>query len=164
VNSMYKAGVLTVSDKGSQGQRVDTSGDYIVKTLRDTGIEVALYQIVPDDEAAISSILATWADSGNMDLIITTGGTGISPRDVTPEATLSVIDRQLSGIVEMMRTVGYKKTPTAVLSRALAGTRGRCLIVNLPGNPAAVQEYLHLLLPIVPHAVETLQGRSGDHT
>ncbi|MDD5647506.1 MAG: molybdopterin-binding protein, partial [Dehalococcoidia bacterium] len=92
------------------------------------------------------------------------GGTGISPRDVTPEATLGVIDRQLVGIVEMMRAIGFKKTPTAVLSRAVAGTRGRCLIVNLPGNPRAVQEYLDLLLPIVPHAIETLQGRSGDHT
>jgi molybdenum cofactor synthesis domain-containing protein len=160
---MHKVGVLTISDKGSQGQRVDTSGDYIVKTFRNLGVEVALYQIVADEEDLISSTLATWADSGNVDLIITTGGTGISPRDVTPEATLSVIDKQLAGIVEMMRTVGYKKTPTAVLSRAVAGTRGKCLIVNLPGSQAAVQEYLHLLLPIVPHAIDTLQGRSGDH-
>ncbi|MFA5079284.1 MAG: MogA/MoaB family molybdenum cofactor biosynthesis protein [Dehalococcoidia bacterium] len=160
---MYKVGVLTISDKGSQGQRVDTSGDYIVKTFRNLAVEVALYQIVADEEDLISRTLATWADSGNVDLIITTGGTGISPRDVTPEATLSVIDKQLPGIVEMMRTVGYKKTPTAVLSRAVAGARGRCLIVNLPGSQAAVEEYLHLLLPIVPHAIDTLQGRSGDH-
>ena len=160
---MYKAGVLTISDKGSQGQRTDASGDYIVKTFRNMGMEVALYQIVADEEETISRTLATWADSSNVDLIVTTGGTGISPRDVTPEATLSIIDRQLVGIVEMMRAIGFKKTPTAVLSRAVAGTRGRCLIVNLPGNPKAVQEYLDLLLPIVPHAIETLQGRSGDH-
>jgi molybdenum cofactor synthesis domain-containing protein len=160
---MYKAGVLTISDKGSQGQRIDTSGDYIVKTFRNMGVEVALYQIVADEEETISRTLATWADNGNVDLIVTTGGTGISPRDVTPEATLSVIDKQLVGIVEMMRAIGYKKTPTAVLSRAVAGARGKCLIVNLPGSQTAVQEYLHLLLPIVPHAIETLQGRSGDH-
>jgi len=161
---MYKAGVLTISDKGSQGQRIDTSGDYIVKTLVDAGMEIARYQIVADDVNLIAWTLSSWADSREVDLILTNGGTGISPRDVTPEATLSILEKQLAGIVEMMRTVGYKKTPTAVLSRALAGTRGKCLIVNLPGNPAAVQEYLHLLLPIVPHAIETLQGRSGDHT
>jgi len=161
---MYKAGVLTISDKGSQGQRIDTSGDYIVKTLVDAGMEIARYQIVADDVNLIAWTLSSWADSREVDLILTNGGTGISPRDVTPEATLSILEKQLAGIVEMMRTLGYKKTPTAVLSRALAGTRGKCLIVNLPGNPAAVQEYLHLLLPIVPHAIETLQGRSGDHT
>ena len=164
MNLMYKAGVLTISDKGSQGQRIDTSGDYIVKTLVDAGMEIARYQIVADDVNLIAWTLSSWADSREVDLILTNGGTGISPRDVTPEATLSILEKQLAGIVEMMRTVGYKKTPTAVLSRALAGTRGKCLIVNLPGNPAAVQEYLHLLLPIVPHAIETLQGRSGDHT
>ena len=161
---MYKAGVLTISDKGSQGQRIDTSGDYIVKTLVDAGMEIARYQIVADDVNLIAWTLSSWADSREVDLILTNGGTGISPRDVTPEATLSILEKQLAGIVEMMRTLGYKKTPTAVLSRALAGTRGKCLIVNLPGNPAAVQEYLHLLLPIVPHAIETLQGGSGDHT
>jgi len=161
---MYKAAVLTVSDKGSQGQRVDVSGDYIVRVFRNMDMEVALYQIVADEEDIISRTLATWADSGNVDLIVTTGGTGISPRDVTPEATLKVIEKELTGIVEIMRADGYKKTPTAILSRAVAGIRGGCLIVNLPGNPKAVQEYLDLLLPIVPHAIETMQGRSGDHT
>jgi len=160
---MYKAGVLTISDKGSKGQRADASGDYIVRTLHDAGMEVARYEIVADEEKLISGTLAAWADSGEVDLIVTTGGTGISPRDVTPEATLKVIEKELAGIVEMMRAIGFRKTPTAILSRAVAGIRGQCLIVNLPGNPRAVQEYLELLLPIVPHAIETLQGRSGDH-
>jgi len=161
---MYKAGVLTISDKGSKGQRADISGDYMVKALHSADMEVARYEIIADEENLISGILATWADSGELDLIVTTGGTGISPRDVTPEATLKVIEKELTGIVELMRAIGYKKTPTAVLSRALAGIRGRCLIVNLPGNPRAVQEYLELLLPVVPHAIEMLQGGSRDHT
>jgi len=161
---MYKAGVLTISDKGSAGQRADTSGDYIVRAFRSANMEVARYEIVADEEHIISRTLAAWADTGEVDLIITTGGTGISPRDVTPEATMKVIEKELIGIVEMMRAIGFRKTPTAILSRAVAGIRGRCLIVNLPGNPKAVQEYLDLLLPVVPHAIETLQGRSGDHT
>ena len=127
-------------------------------------MEVARYEIVADEENIISGTIAAWADSGELDLIVTTGGTGISPRDVTPEATLKVIEKELPGIVEMMRAIGFRKTPTAILSRAVAGIRGKCLIVNLPGNPRAVQEYLELLLPVVPHAIETLQGRSGDHT
>jgi len=160
---MYKAGVLTISDKGSKGQRIDTSGDYLVRAFHNVDMEVARYEIVADEENTISGTLAAWADSGEVDMIVTTGGTGISPRDVTPEATRRVIEKELTGIVEMMRAIGFRKTPTAILSRAVAGTRGRCLIVNLPGNPKAVQEYLQLLLPIVPHAIETLQGRSGDH-
>jgi molybdenum cofactor synthesis domain-containing protein len=160
---MYKAGVLTISDKGSKGQRADASGDYLVRTLHGAGMEVARYEIVADEEKLISGTLAAWADSGEVDMIVTTGGTGISPRDVTPEATLKVIEKELAGIVEMMRAIGFRKTPTAILSRAVAGIRGKCLIVNLPGNPRAVQEYLELLLPVVPHAIETLQGRSGDH-
>jgi molybdopterin adenylyltransferase len=161
---MYKAGVLTISDKGSKGQRADTSGDFIVKAFHGADMEVARYEIVADEEDIISRTIAAWADSGELDLIVTTGGTGISPRDVTPEATLKVIEKELPGIVEMMRAIGFRKTPTAILSRAVAGIRSKCLIVNLPGNPRAVQEYLELLLPVVPHAIETLQGRSGDHT
>ena len=159
----YKAGVLTISDKGSQGQRADASGEFIRKSLHELDIAVARYEIVADEKGLIAKTLSLWADSGEIDIIITTGGTGISPRDVTPEATQSVIEKELPGIVEMMRSSGYKKTPTAILSRAVAGVRGRCLIVNLPGNPRAVAEYLDLLLPVVPHAIETLQGRVGDH-
>ena len=160
---MYKAGVLTISDKGSQGRRADASGEFIRDALPKMDISVARYEIVADEEALIASTLTLWADSGEVDLIITTGGTGISPRDVTPEATRSVLEKELPGIVELMRSSGYKKTPTAILSRAVAGVRGKCLIANLPGNPRAVEEYLILLLPVVPHAIETLQGRFGDH-
>jgi len=160
---MYKAGVLTISDKGSQGRRADASGEFIQTALHKMDIAVARYEIVADEKSLISKTLVLWADSGEIDLIITTGGTGISPRDVTPEATQSVLEKELPGIVELMRSSGYEKTPTAILSRAVAGIRGKCLIVNLPGNPHAVEEYLDLLLPVVPHAIETLQGRSGDH-
>jgi molybdenum cofactor synthesis domain-containing protein len=160
---MYKAGVLTISDKGSQGQRADASGDFIRKALHEINVTVARYEIVADEKSLISKTLALWADSGEIDFIVTTGGTGISPRDVTPEATQSVIEKELPGIVELMRSSGYRKTPTAILSRAVAGVRGRCLIVNLPGNPRAVEEYPGLLLPVLPHAIETLHGRVGDH-
>jgi molybdenum cofactor synthesis domain-containing protein len=160
---MYKAGVLTVSDKGSQGRRADASGEFIQQALHKMDIAVARYEIVADEKSLISKTLVLWADSGEIDLIVTTGGTGISPRDVTPEATQSVLEKELPGIVELMRSSGYEKTPTAILSRAVAGIRGKCLIVNLPGNPHAVEEYLGLLLPVVPHAIETLQGRVGDH-
>ncbi|MCX5997716.1 MAG: MogA/MoaB family molybdenum cofactor biosynthesis protein [Chloroflexi bacterium] len=160
---MYKAGVLTISDKGSQGRRADASGEFIRDALHKMDISVARYEIVADEESLIARTLTLWADSGEVDLIITTGGTGISPRDVTPEATRSVLEKELPGIVELMRSSGYKKTPTAILSRAVAGVRGKCLIANLPGNPRAVEEYLVLLLPVVPHAIETLQGRFGDH-
>jgi molybdopterin adenylyltransferase len=160
---MYNAGVLTVSDKGSRQERVDAGGELIVRTLRDLGMEVAKYEIVADEVQLIMSALESWADSGAVDFIITTGGTGISPRDVTPDATQAVIQKELPGIVEIMRADGYLKTPTAILSRAVAGVRGKCLIVNLPGNPKAVEEYLDILMPIVPHAIETLHGRIGDH-
>jgi molybdopterin adenylyltransferase len=160
---MYKAGILTISDKGSRGERADSSGDYIARAFSEAEFAVARYEIVPDDARVIAMTLSMWADSGEVDFIVTTGGTGISPRDVTPEATKSVIEKEVPGIVEAMRADGFEKTPTAILSRAVAGIRGRCLIVNLPGNPNAVQEYLDLLLPIIPHAIETLHGRVGDH-
>lgn len=160
----FNAGILTISDKGYQGERMDTSGDYIVKTFQKLDIPVTKYEVIPDDGNLIAKTLAFWADSGEVDLIVTTGGTGLSPRDVTPEATRSVINKEIPGIAEIMRVDGFRKTPTAILSRAIAGARGQCLIVNLPGNPGAVQEYLDLILPIIPHAIETLQGRYGDHT
>jgi len=160
---IYKAGVLTVSDKGSRGERIDDSGDYIVKAFREMEIVVAKYLVVPDDIRVIAMTLSMWADSGECDFIITTGGTGISPRDVTPEATRSILEKEVPGIVEVMRADGYTRTPTAILSRAVAGVRQRCLIINFPGNPNAVKEYMEILLPIIPHAIETLHGRIGDH-
>jgi molybdenum cofactor synthesis domain-containing protein len=160
---MYQAGVLTISDKSSRGERPDASGDVLVKAFRKEEVAVARYEIVADDEPTIARTLTAWADSGELDIIITTGGTGISPRDVTPEATKQVLQKELPGITELLRMTGYKNTPTAVLSRAVAGTRGKCLIINLPGNPRAVDESLDVLLPIIPHAIETLQGRFGEH-
>lgn len=161
--SSINAAVLTISDKGSQGERVDSSGDYIIKTFNKAGITVIKYEIVPDELDMISMTLKQWADTGGIDLIITTGGTGLAPRDVTPEATRMVIEKEVPGIVDMMRSNGFKGTPTAVLSRALAGVRGKCLIINLPGNPRAVKEYLELILLVIPHAIDTLQGKIGDH-
>lgn len=157
------AGVLTVSDKGSKGERFDASGDYIVKKLKKLDVTVVKYEIVPDDFSIIAKTLVQWSDTKLIDLIITTGGTGLSPRDVTPEATRSVIDREIPGIAEIMRFHGFNKTPTAILSRAVAGCHGGCVIINLPGNPRAVEEYLDLILPVIPHAIETLQGKAGDH-
>jgi molybdopterin adenylyltransferase len=159
----FNAGVLTISDKEYQGQRMDDSGDYIVKTFQREGIPVARYEVIPDDGNLIARTLAFWSDSGEVDVIITTGGTGLSPRDVTPEATRSVLTKEIPGIAEIMRVDGFRETPTAILGRGVAGARGQCLIINLPGNPGAVQEYLELILPIIPHAIETLQGRYGDH-
>ena len=161
--SMISAAVLTISDKGSRGERVDSSGDYIVKTFQKAGINVAKYEIVPDELDTIATTLKQWADVDGIDLIITTGGTGLAPRDVTPEATRMVIDKEVPGIVDMMRSNAFNKTPTAVLSRAMAGVRGRCLIINLPGSPKAVQEYMELILAVVPHAIDTLKGKIGDH-
>jgi molybdopterin adenylyltransferase len=160
---MYHAGVLTISDKGSRGERADASGDYMVKAFGDSDISVVRYEIIPDEQYVIASTLSMWADSGVVDFIITTGGTGLAPRDVTPEATRSVIQKEVPGIAEIMRVDGFQKTPTAILSRGIAGIRGRCLIINLPGNPKAVEEYLDLLLPVIPHAIDTINGRIGDH-
>ncbi|MBN1376226.1 MAG: MogA/MoaB family molybdenum cofactor biosynthesis protein [Dehalococcoidia bacterium] len=160
---MINAAVLTISDKSSKGERGDSSGDYIVTALRKLGITVAKYEVIPDDLDTIAGMLRQWADMGDTDLIFTTGGTGLAPRDVTPEATCMVIEKEVPGIADMMRSSGFKNTPTAILSRALAGMRGRCLIINLPGNPRAVREYLELIMPIIPHAIDTLHGKIDDH-
>lgn len=160
---MINAAVLTISDKGSRGERADSSGEYIVTTLRKLGLTVDRYEVVPDELDTIAAKLKQWADSGGTDLIFTTGGTGLAPRDVTPEATLQVIEKEVPGIADMLRSNGFKNTPTAILSRGLAGVRGRCLIINLPGSPRAVQEYIELVMPVIPHAIDTLQGKIGDH-
>lgn len=160
---MFTVGILTISDKGSRGERADASGEYLISAFRRMNIPVVCYEIVPDDLSLIASTLAAWADAGTVDLILTTGGTGLSPRDVTPEATRSIIQREIPGIAEIMRMDGFKKTPTAILSRSVAGSRGNCLIINLPGNPRAVEEYLDLLMPVIPHAIDTIHGRIKDH-
>jgi len=159
---MITVGILTVSDRGARGQREDLSGRAIHECLSATDARIANYEIVADEKDLVADRLVRWADEDAMDVILTTGGTGLTPRDVTPEATLSVIDRLVPGFAEAMRTESLKKTPMAMLSRAVVGTRGRCLIINLPGSPKAVRECLEVVLPALPHAVETLKGEAGD--
>jgi molybdopterin adenylyltransferase len=158
-----RTGVLTLSDKGSLGARVDTSGAAIRELLTRVGGDVQRYLIVPDEEVAIAAVLRTWADTDGLDVILTTGGTGLAPRDVTPRATLSVLDYEVPGIVEALRAEGLNHTPLSMLSRAVAGVRGKTLIVNLPGSERAVRQNLAVLLPVLAHAVETLSGGAGDH-
>jgi len=159
---MFSAGILTISDKGSRGERIDESGKVIEQILAALGARVLKYEIVPDDREVISAKLAEWVDSEGIELILTTGGTGLTPRDVTPEATLAVIDNEVPGFAEAMRAESLKKTPMAVLSRAVAGIRKRSLIINLPGSPRAVRECMEVVSPALNHAIETLRGQSGD--
>ncbi|MGI5837800.1 MAG: MogA/MoaB family molybdenum cofactor biosynthesis protein [Chloroflexota bacterium] len=161
--STARYAVLTVSDKGSRGEREDRSGQVIHEMVRALGAEVIAYEIVPDEEQQIREKLVEWADRLKVDVVLTTGGTGLAPRDVTPTATLSAIDYQVPGLPEAMRAESLKKTPNAMLSRMVAGVRGRTLIVNLPGSPKAVQECMEVIKHSLPHAVETLRGEIGDH-
>ena len=156
----FLAGVLTVSDKGARGEREDTSGAAIREMLSTLDVTVERYEVIPDDRASIAQRLIAWADDDGLDLIVTTGGTGLGPRDVTPEATREAIDYEAPGLAEAMRLEGLKHTPMAMLSRAAAGVRGRTLIVNLPGSPRGVRESLSVLLSVLPHALETLRGQT----
>jgi molybdenum cofactor synthesis domain-containing protein len=153
---MITVAVLTLSDKGSKGERADTSGPLIQDMLKSINAEVRFYDILPDEKELIKKKLIEYSEK--VDLILTTGGTGLSPRDVTPEATLEVIGRQVPGIAEAMRSEGLKKTSRAMLSRAVAGVRGTSLIINLPGSPKAVKENLHVILEVIPHAIEKIKG------
>ena len=159
---MFTVGILTISDKGSRGERQDKSGEAIHEMLSSMDVCVVKYDIIPDERELIVERLVKWADEDHLDVLLTTGGTGLTPRDVTPEATLSVVDKVVPGLTEIMRAESFKKTPMAMLSRAVAGTRGRCLIVNLPGSPRAVRECLEVILPVLSHAVETLKGEAGE--
>ncbi len=155
---MIRVAILTVSDRAARGEAEDLSGPAIAQIVQEQlQASIAKRQIVPDEQAQIQTALVAWADSGEVDLILTTGGTGFAPRDVTPEATQAVIDRPAPGIAEAMRAASLQVTPHAMLSRAAAGMRGRALIVNLPGSPKAVRENLAVILPVLPHAVELLQ-------
>jgi len=155
-------GILTISDKGSRGQRYDESGKVIRDTLSQLDNRVVKYEVVPDEAQVIAGKLTEWADEGKLAVILTTGGTGLGPRDVTPEATLSVVDKIAPGFAEAMRTRTFGVTPLAILSRAAAGVRKRCLIINLPGSPKAVQECLEVILPTIPHAVEVIKGEATE--
>jgi len=161
---MINIGILTISDKGSKGQRQDKSGEAIRDIVSGMKSTIVKYDIVPDEADIIAGRLIDWADGGGVDVILTTGGTGLSRRDVTPETTLSVIDKEVPGIAEAMRAKSLEKTPMAVLSRAVAGLRGQCLIINLPGSPKAVQECLEVILPAIPHAVDIIKGEVTEHT
>ena len=155
-------GILTISDKGSQGEREDTSSQTIRQVLSGIDSRIVNYAIIPDEKPQISQTLMEWADNEGVDLILTTGGTGLSPRDVTPEATLDVLDKVAPGFSEAMRAESLKKTPHAVLSRGVSGTRNKTLIINLPGSAKAVKECLEVILPALPHAVETCRGDAAE--
>ena len=159
---MIHTAIITLIDKGSKGEREDESGKVIREMVADIGAVVDHYEILPDEKERIVETLTRLADSGTIDLVLTTGGTGVAPRDVTPEATRSVLDCELPGMAEAMRGESLKKTPHAMISRAVAGIRKRTLIVNLPGSPRAVRENLSVILPALPHAVEKIKGDPAD--
>lgn len=157
---MIRAAVITLSDKGSAGERIDESGPAIKEMLRSVGAETAFYEVLPDDKETIKKKLVEY--SAVVNLIVTTGGTGLGPRDFTPEATKEVMEKEIPGIAEAIRAEGLKKTDRAMLSRGVAGVRGRCLIINLPGSPKAVREGLGAVLGVIPHAVEKIRGGMED--
>ena len=155
-----RAAILTISDKGSRGEREDKSGAAIREIIEEMGGEIVEHAVVPDERNEIERALRRMA--GAAGLVLTTGGTGIAPRDVTPEATRAVIEKELPGITEIMRLKSSEVAPTAMLSRAVAGTLGSALIVNLPGSPKAVRECLSFIKPAIPHALELLRGEGGE--
>lgn len=158
----YRVGVLTISDKASLGKRTDESGETAARILQGEGFEIFRQKIVPDDRRQIADTLVEWVDKEGLSLIVTSGGTGLSPTDITPQAMLEVIDYQVPGMSEAMRAESLKKTPHAMLSRAIAGVRGSCLIINLPGSPGGVKDNLSVILPALTHALSKLGGDTTD--
>ena len=159
---MFKVAILTISDRGSKGEREDSSGPLIQEMIKGLPAEVIHYEIIPDEKDEIAEALMKSSDRLKADLILTTGGTGLSPRDVTPDATLKVIDKEVPGFAEAMRAESLKKTPHAMISRAVVGIRGASLIVNLPGSPKSVKENLSVILPALPHALSKLKGNPEE--
>lgn len=157
----FSFAVLTSSDAGAKGERHDSSGDAVVQMMSDRGFRIVHRDIVPDDVETIAARLTAWSDGGEVDVIVTTGGTGLGPRDVTPNATKSVIDFEVPGISEAMRAQTMHITPMAMLSRSVVGVRNGCLIVNLPGSPKGAQETLEVAMAAIPHGIEILRGARG---
>jgi len=155
-------GILTLSDRSSRGERDDSSGPALARLIQAEGWSITKQSILPDDESAIRQILIEWADGGELDVVLTTGGTGFSPRDVTPEATRTVIDREAPGLAEAMRAESLKITHHAMLSRIVTGIRGKTLIINLPGSPKGAVENLQVVLPVLTHAVQLLKEDPGS--
>lgn len=161
---MITVGVLTISDGAAKGEREDVSGENIRALITQMpNVVISAGAIIPDEREQISALLREWSDDKHLNLILTTGGTGLAPRDVTPEATKTVIEREAQGIAEALRSISLQYTPTAMLSRGIAGVRGRTLIINLPGSPKAVKECLEYLLPVLPHAVNLLTEGPKEH-
>lgn len=162
MEGLFKAGVLTISDKGSRGERLDESGGIAAEMLRDAGLDPVKSGIIPDNIRQIADTLIEWSDKEGLSLIVTSGGTGLSPSDLTPQAMREVIDYEVPGIAEAMRAESLKKTPHAMLSRAIAGVRGKCLIINLPGSPRGVRENLEVVIPALKHGLSKLAGDPTD--
>lgn len=159
---MVTVGILTMSDKGARGEREDLSGAEIRRMVAELPSEVKAYEVIPDETSVIKAKLIEYSDVLKLDLILTTGGTGVTPRDVTPEATSDVIERELPGMSEAMRAESLKKTPNAMISRAVCGIRGTSLIINLPGSPRAVKENLAVVMPALNHTIEKIKGSPTD--
>ena len=159
---MIKVGILTISDKGSRGEREDLSGKVIEEVVKKINGEVKYYQIIPDEKDIIQEELMKAVDNLRLDLILTTGGTGLGKRDVTPEATLAIIEKEVPGISEIIRSESFKKTNRAILSRGVSGVRKESLIINLPGSPKGVRESLEIVLEAFPHGIEILKGQATE--
>ncbi|HDP37160.1 MAG TPA: MogA/MoaB family molybdenum cofactor biosynthesis protein [Candidatus Atribacteria bacterium] len=159
---MIKVGILTISDKGSRGEREDLSGKVIEEVVKKINGEVKYYQIIPDEKDIIQEELIKAVDKLHLDLILTTGGTGLAKRDITPDATLAIIEKEVSGISEIIRSESFKKTNRAILSRGVAGIRKESLIINLPGSPKGARESLEIILEALPHGIEILRGQAAE--
>jgi len=159
---VIKVGILTLSDKGSKGEREDLSGKALKDFSEVEGWKVIKYEIIPDEKEQIVEILKIWVDKEKLDFIITTGGTGVYPRDVTPEATKEIIEKEIPGIPEYIRYISYPLTPMAALTRGVAGIRKKTLIINLPGSPKAIKEIFPKLIPIIKHAIEKIKGNPSE--